>query len=125
VDVPAVEAVSDLHQRLAADGVELWLCHLQPGAREILDRAGVLAAIGPDRIHPRVTDGILAFALRSPGSGERVAVFTELIGYIRERAARPGTSPEAVELLATLEDRLTLELAAAGGSETARPAGPR
>ena len=125
VDVPAVEAVSDLHQRLAADGVELWLCHLQPGAREILDRAGVLAVIGPDRIHPRVTNGILAFALRSPGSGERVAVFTELIGYIRERAARPGTSPEAVELLATLEDRLTLELAAAGGSETARPAGPR
>lgn len=40
----------------------------------------------------------------------------DLIGYIRERAERPGTSVEGVELLAVLEERLTLELAAAGGT---------
>ena len=69
VDVPVVEALEHLQQRLAADGIELWLSHLQPDARDLLDRAGALAAIGPDRVHARVIDGILAFALRMPGPG--------------------------------------------------------
>jgi sulfate permease, SulP family len=114
VDVPVVEALEDLHQRLAGEGIELWLCHLRPDARDLLDRAGVLAVIGPDRVHPRVVEGILAFALRSPGAGERVAVLTDLLAFIRERAARPGESAEGVEVLAALEERLSLELEAAG-----------
>ena len=39
---------------------------------DLLERAGALATIGPDRVHPRVIDGILAFALRTaraPRSG--------------------------------------------------------
>ena len=113
VDVPVVEALEDLHQRLAAEGIELWLCHLQPGVRDLLDRAGVLATIGPDRVHPRVVDGIVTFALRTAGARERVAVLSDLLAFIRERAMRPGTSADGLELLSTLEERLTLELAAA------------
>ncbi len=30
VDVPAVEALESLHRRLAADGIELWLCYVRP-----------------------------------------------------------------------------------------------
>ena len=67
-DVPVVEAVEHLHERLSGDGVELWLSQLRPNTRELLDRAGVLATIGPDRVHVRVIDGILAFALRSPAA---------------------------------------------------------
>ncbi len=73
--------------------------------------------MGPGRIHPRVVDGIVAFALRSPGAEDRVAVLAELLAYIRERAARPETSAEAVDVLVSLEERLTLELAAAGGRD--------
>jgi len=125
VDVPVVEAITDLHQRLAAEGIELWLAHLQPGTRDLLDRAGALATIGPDRIHARVIDGIVAFALRAPDAGERVAALTDLladlVAFIRERAMRPGTSAESIEVLAAVEERLALELAAAEGSGAEAP----
>ena len=114
-DVPVVEAVEHLHERLSGDGVELWLSQLRPNTRELLDRAGVLATIGPDRVHVRVIDGILAFALRSPGSQDRLTALTDLLAFIRERATRPDVGAEGAELLAALEERLSLELAAAGG----------
>ena len=52
VDVPVVEALEDLHERLAADGIELWLSHLRPAASELLARAGVLDRIGVETIYP-------------------------------------------------------------------------
>ena len=116
VDVPVVEALEHLHERLAGEGIELWLSHLRPAARELLDRAGVLAAIGPERVYARAIDGILAFALRSPGAAERVAVLTDLLTFLRERAARPDVGAEGAELMTALEERLSRELAAAGGA---------
>jgi SulP family sulfate permease len=116
VDVPAVEALEHLHERLAGDGIELWLSHLRPDARDLLDRAGVLAAIGPERVYARVIDGILAFALRTQGGTERVAVLTDLLTYIREYAARPDVSAEGAELLTALDERLSAELEAARGA---------
>ena len=124
VDLPVVEALEDLHQRLAADGIELWLSHLRPHARDLLDRAGTLAKIGASGIHARVIDGILAFVLRMPGAAERVAVLTDLLAYIRERATKPGTSTAGVETLNALEQLLAAELAAADGtSGRATPTG--
>jgi len=126
VDVPVVEALEQLHQLLDGDGIELWLCHLLPEARDFLDRAGVLAAIPPERIHPRVLDGILAFALRSPAGRDRVAALTDVLALIRERAARPGLSADTAELLTVLEERLSLELSAAtGGVERPQEDGGR
>jgi len=115
VDVPAVEALEDLHQRLTADEIALWLAYVRPDARDLLDRAGFLAAIGETNVYARVVDAILAYALRLPGADERVAVLTDLLAYIRERAAQPGTSVAGVETLAALEQRLAAELDAAGG----------
>ena len=124
IDVPVVETLEDLHQRLTADGIELWLAYLRPDAKELLERAGVLAAIGDARIHARVVDAILAFVLRLPGADERVAVLTDLLAYIRERATQPGTSAAGVETLAALERRLAAELAAAGGARGGAPVSP-
>ena len=42
VDVPVVEALEHLHERLAGEGIELWLSNLRPAARDLLDRAGAL-----------------------------------------------------------------------------------
>jgi len=125
VDVPVVEALEDLRARLAADGAELWLSHVQPAVRTLLDRAGTLAQIGPDRVYPRTIDGILAFVIRAPTGGVVVAVVTELLGVIREMASRPDLSAEGREVLATLDERLTLELAAAGEEGPAREPGPK
>jgi len=118
VDVPGVEALESLNRRLAADGIELWLCYVRPAVRELLERAGVLAVIGPDHVHPRVVDGVLAFVLGSPEARDRVAVLTDLLAYLRERRAQPGTSAEGIELLAVLEERLARELAAGAGATT-------
>jgi len=115
VDVPVVEALEHLQERLAGDGIELWLSDLRPDARDLLDRAGALAAIGPQRVYDRSLDGILAFALRTPGAAERAAVLTDLLTFLRERAARPDVGAEGAEVLAALEERLSAELAAAGG----------
>ena len=116
VDVPVVEVLERLGERLAADGVELWLSHIRAGARETLERAGVLEAIGRNRIYPRTSDGILAFALRSPGAEARVAVINDVLIFVRERRARPSTTEEAAEVLDALERRLVLELDAAAGA---------
>jgi sulfate permease, SulP family len=124
IDVPVVDALEDLHQRLGTDGTELWLCNLRPEARELLDRAGVLGAVGPDRVHPRVLDGIVAFALRRPGSADRVTALGDLLAFIRKRATQPGLSAEAVELLTALEERLSLELSEATGAPAQSAAAP-
>jgi MFS superfamily sulfate permease-like transporter len=121
IDVPVVEALEQLHQRLDTDGIELWLCHLLPAAHDLLDRAGVLAVIRPERIHPRVLDGIIAFALRSPSGEGRVAAVADVLALIRERAAQPGLSADAAELLNVLQERLSLELSAATGEVDGPP----
>ena len=41
---------------------------------------------------------------------------TDLLAFIRERATRPGEINEGAELLTALEERLSRELAAAGGA---------
>jgi len=122
VDAPVVDAIEDLHGRLADEGIELWLSSLQPGAGKLLDRAGTVATIGPDRIHRRVMDGILAYVLRLPGASERIAVLTDLVAFIRERAQQPGTSATGAQLLHVLEERLSQELAAADGTSALGPA---
>jgi hypothetical protein len=116
VDVPVVEMLEGLHGRLADQDVELWVSHIRALARETLERAGVLEAIGTDHIYPRTSDGILAFVLRAPGAEERIAVIDDVLIFVRERRARPGTTVEAVEVLDALERRLVLELDAAAGA---------
>lgn len=116
VDVPGVEALESLHRRLAADGIELWLCYVRPAVRDLLERAGALAVIGPGHVHARLVDGVLAFVLGTPEARDRVAVLTDLLAYLHERRTQPGTSAEGVELLAALEERLARELAAGAGA---------
>ena len=113
VDVPVVEALEDLHERLAARRDRALAGHLRPDARDLLDRAGDARGHRSDADPP---------ARRSTGSWrspcacrvprERVAVLTDLLAYIRERATQPGTSAEGVETLHALEQRLAAELAA-------------
>jgi hypothetical protein len=72
----------------------------------------VVAALGADRIHPRVLDAIVTFALRSPEGAARVAALSDVLALIDERAARTDLSPDARELLRVLAERLSFELSA-------------
>jgi SulP family sulfate permease len=122
VDVPVVEALDDLHARLGAAGIELWLSRVQPPVRALLDRAGVLEHIGVERIYPREIEAMMAFVARMPDAGDREAVLTDLITFLRQRRARPGTSAAAGELLDGIEQRVTDELAMARRAASAAPA---
>jgi SulP family sulfate permease len=113
-DIPVVEALEDLHGRLAADGIELWLCRVRPSVRALLDRGGVLEHIGVDHIHPREIEGIVAFVARMPGALDREAILSDLLAFVRERRARPGTSAAAIELMDALEQRIASELRVTG-----------
>ena len=112
LDVPSVEALEQLHGRLAREGVELWLCQLRPAVRELLERAGTLATIGMDHIYFRPLDGVLAHVLTSVGTEDRSSVLNDLLTWVRERRTTPGTSVVGFDLLSSLEERLALELAA-------------
>jgi MFS superfamily sulfate permease-like transporter len=111
-DVPAVESLEDLQQRLASDGIALWLSHVRPAVLALLERSGALDVIGRDRVYPRIADGILAFARGTAGARARVEVLADIVAYLRERRTQEGTSPEGLEMLAALEDRLAEELRA-------------
>lgn len=111
IDAPVVEVIEDLHARLSSEAIELWLSDVRPRTRELLERAGVLAAIGPDRVVPREVDGIVAYALRAPGADDRVAVLTELRAWLVERRTDPTLGRAGRELLDALDARLAIELA--------------
>jgi len=116
VDIPAVEALENLQRSLAVEGIALWLCHVRPPVREMLQRAGTEATIGPEAIQPRVIEGIKA--------EDRIAVLSDLLAYLHQRQAEPGTSAEGAEVLRALERRLALELDV-GTRETPAATGAR
>jgi high affinity sulfate transporter 1 len=114
IDAPAIEMLEDLRERLAGDETALWLAHVRPRVLELLDRAGVLAALGPGTVHSQTLDAIVAFLRRSPGSADRIAVLVDVIAFVRERRTQEGISPESIAMLGGLERRLSKELDEAG-----------
>jgi hypothetical protein len=72
-----------------------------------------LPGVGLDAV-PQLIGGAL-------GSEERAGVLTDLLAFIRERAARAGTSAASAEFLAALDARLSAELAAAHGAGAQAP----
>jgi hypothetical protein len=119
-DVPSIEMIEDLHARLAADGVALWLCHLRPMVRDLLERAGVLASLGPGAVHATLVDALVAHLRDTPEAADRIAVLADVVAYVRRRREERGISPDSAAMLGALERRLAPELAAAD----LRAAGP-
>jgi len=60
LDVPAAEALLLLATRLADAGIPLALARVHRSAAEMLERAGVVEAVGRDRVGGRVEDAVRA-----------------------------------------------------------------
>jgi MFS superfamily sulfate permease-like transporter len=67
IDVPSTEMLGELHEDLAASGVQLLLARVRPAVRDLLDRSGVTAKIGAEHIYGRVLEGAL-FHLSAEGT---------------------------------------------------------
>jgi MFS superfamily sulfate permease-like transporter len=59
LDVPSAEMLKELHNDLDAGGVQLLLARVRPPVRDLLDRSGVTAVIGPEHMYKRVLEGVL------------------------------------------------------------------
>ena len=59
IDVPSADMLGELHDDLAASGVQLLLARVRPAVRDLLDRSGVTAKIGEEHIYGRVLEGAL------------------------------------------------------------------
>jgi high affinity sulfate transporter 1 len=70
LDVPSADMLKELHDDLAAAGVKLQLARVRPAVRDLLDRTGVTAAIGEERIYSRVLEGVLMH-LSAAGTDEK------------------------------------------------------
>ena len=68
VDVAGLDALGDLHDRLAEDGVMLRVARMKTPVMERLEAAGIAARIGHDRFHPTVQSAVSA-STQSPEPG--------------------------------------------------------
>jgi high affinity sulfate transporter 1 len=64
LDVPAMDMLAELKEKLDHCQAELWLARLHQPVREALERSGFLGQVGPERIHPRSLDSILEYLAR-------------------------------------------------------------
>jgi len=124
-DAPVVEALGDLRERLAGENAELWLCHVRPGVRALLDKAGLTGKIGAEHIFVRPLHGMVVFTMRRGHDAGLEEDLDALRTLLDKEAARPGTDAEVLDLLEGFARRVDLVREAAGTSgEAAAPAGP-
>ena len=64
VDSTAAAMLDEVRAELAAQGIALGLAELHADARALLDRAGVIARIGPEMIFDDLEDALRAFEAR-------------------------------------------------------------
>lgn len=58
IDASGIDALMQLHARLERDGVELWLCELADEPRQMVQRTGLDALLGPGRVVPTLGDAL-------------------------------------------------------------------
>jgi SulP family sulfate permease len=63
VDLTAVDALEELRAELARRGVVFAMARVKQDLRDDLDRAGLIARIGPDRVFPTLPTAVAAYRL--------------------------------------------------------------
>lgn len=116
LDVPSADALSDLHERLAAIGVQLWLSDLMPTVRDRLRTAGLADQIGAGHLFNEMAGGLFAYLDRhsSPVGDARREVLCDLLQTLRTRRRHPGLDEQARETIDAIAARLEQELGNSG-----------
>ncbi|MFH1117431.1 MAG: sulfate permease [Pseudomonadota bacterium] len=85
LDLAGAHMLADLRRELSDPGVHMRLSRVQPAARILLERTGVLAQIGEDNIHPRTLFAVAAY-LTGEGVSGRMAfdILPDLVRCVKE-----------------------------------------
>ena len=127
LDVPSAEMLKELHDDLDAAGVQLLLARVRPAVRDLLDRSGVAAVIGPEYIYKRVLVGVLAHLSRAGShaemllslSGTTLQLLQQALNEMLDHAEDPHRAPlQALQLeLGRAIDQVELSNGTAGTPE--------
>jgi SulP family sulfate permease len=96
VDVAGAELIAQEARAFASEGGELCLCEMKPGVLEVLDRAGVVAAIGPARVYETKEEAIRAIYARLDAGTCRACsarVFAECAAALPDGTPREALRP--------------------------------
>jgi sulfate permease, SulP family len=112
LDVPAIDALTEIHERLASAGAELWLAGLLPAVRHRLDVAGLADRIGADHLFNHVASALIAYlALHASADvAARREVLTDLLEYLDTRRRHPGLDTQGLQSLDAVADQIFREL---------------
>ena len=70
IDTTAAAMLEEVRADLAARGIALGIAELHAEVRSLLDRAGLLAAVGPGMIFDDLDDALRAFEAAGAHQGE-------------------------------------------------------
>ena len=114
LDVPALDALNDIYERLQAAGVRLWLAGLNPPVRDRLLAAGLVNRIGNDHLFNYVDSALAAYLglHSSTADTARSEILTDLLHYIDTQRQHPALDPQGLQALNSVADRIHHELGA-------------
>jgi len=117
LDVPAIDALTDIDERLRAAGVGLWLAGVAPQVRDRLVTAGFVGRIGSQHLYDQVAGALVAYlgVHSTEGDATRREVLTDLLGFIDTRRQHPGLDAQGRATLDAVADRIRSELASLAG----------
>lgn len=111
LDVPTIDALTELHERVDRVGAQLWLAGINPAVRERLTTAGLADLLGAEHLFDYFAGGLLAYLNRhTVGLDTRRGVLTELLEFIRSRLDQSDLDRPGRDTLTAVADRITREL---------------
>jgi high affinity sulfate transporter 1 len=112
LDVPAIDAITEMAGRLSDDGAHLWLAGLLPPVRNRLQVAGLTEQLGDDHLFNHVASALIAYlALHaSKDVAARRQVLTDLLEYVDTRRRHPGLETQGVDALDAVVSQIVDEL---------------
>ncbi len=112
LDVPAADALSDLHQRLEAAGIQLWVAGLIPPVRARMQAAGLVEVIGAHHVFDDLAAALVAYLAihAAPDTDVRREVINDLLEFADTRRRHPALDAAGREAVDAIIRRLRNEL---------------
>lgn len=107
LDVPAMDAIADIHERIRRRATELWLVAATEQVVDRLELAGLTAAVGADHIFDDIAGALVAYLnTHAPSDGANAAVLADVVRAVREGRRHPHLDAAGQIALQSVERQL-------------------